>query len=280
MNSERPPRRDNPLGEYLRARRARLSPEQAGVTISGHRRVPGLRREEVAQLAGVSTDYYTRLEQGRERNPSAQLLHAVARALHLDVDAAEHLTNLAAPPAPRLPLRPAPDRAVPALVQLMSALTTPALVTGRTLDVLALNRQATALYSEFGRVDNLVRMTFLDPAARSFHADWQAAARSAVAALRSAAGQDPHDPRLVSLVGELSLQSHEFRVLWARHDVHGKSAGTKRLHHPLAGNLELAYETLTLNSSPDQQLVVYQATPGSPSAVRLALLPVPTPSNG
>ncbi|MFD0527001.1 hypothetical protein ACFQ1I_06585 [Kitasatospora arboriphila] len=131
----------------------------------------------------------------------------------------------------------------------MDALPTPAVVTGRTLDVLALNPQAAALYAGFARVDNLVRMTFLDPAARSFHRDREAAARAAVAALRSAAARGGRDPRLVALVGELSLQSHEFRVLWARHEVHGKSAGAK-LHHPRVGGLELAYETLTPNSAP------------------------------
>ncbi|MEV7180313.1 helix-turn-helix transcriptional regulator [Kitasatospora sp. NPDC093679] len=274
MHTDLSPRRDNALGEYLRARRAQLAPDRAGVSAVGHRRVPGLRREEVARLAGVSTDYYTRLEQGRERNPSPQLLQAVARALGLDGDAVEHLAGLAAPPAPQR--RRAREGAVPALRQLVAALPTPALVVGRTLDVLALNPHAAALYRGFAQVDNLVRMTFLDKAARSFHQDWEAAARAAVSSLRSAAGRDRHDLRLAVLVGELSLHSHDFRVLWARHDVHSKSAGTKSLHHPEAGDLELAYETLTLNSDPDQRLVVYQAVPGSPSAERLALLQAPT----
>nr|WP_095871172.1 helix-turn-helix transcriptional regulator [Streptomyces sp. TLI_235] len=270
MPIERPPRRDSPLGDYLRARRAQLPPDEAGVSVIGHRRVPGLRREEVALLAGVSTDYYTRLEQGRERNPSRQLLDAVARALRLDEDAAAHLANLAAPPAPRR--RRGPERVAPALRLLLDGLPAPAVVTGRALDVLALNPLAAALYTEFARVDNLVRMTFLDPAARSFHRDWDAAARAAVAALRSAAGRDRDDPRLVALVGELALQSHDFRVLWARHDVQGKAAGAKLLHHPQVGDLELHYETLTVNSAPEQQLVVYQAAPGTPSAERLVLL--------
>ncbi|MGW4895611.1 helix-turn-helix domain-containing protein [Kitasatospora sp. NPDC004240] len=273
MNSERSSRRDNPLGEYLRARRAQLTPERAGVAVCGRRRVPGLRREEVARLAGVSTDYYTRLEQGRERSPSRQLLLSVARVLRLDEDGTDHLANLAAPPVRRP--RHSPERVAPALRQLMEALPAPALVTGRSLDVLALNARAAALYAGFARVDNLVRMTFLDPAARRFHRDWEEAARAAVAALRSAAGRDRHEARLVALVGELSLHSDEFRVLWARHDVRGKSAGAKLLRHPEAGELELAYETLTLNSAPEQQLVVYQAAPGSPSAERLALLRAP-----
>ncbi|MEW1913930.1 helix-turn-helix transcriptional regulator [Kitasatospora sp. NPDC085895] len=275
MHTDLSPRRDNALGEYLRARRAQLAPERVGVSTLGHRRVPGLRREEVARLAGVSTDYYTRLEQGRERNPSPQLLHAVARALSLDEDGAEHLARLTVPPAPRR--RSVSAQAAPALQQIMDALSTPALVVDRTLDVLALNPHAAALYSGFARVDNLVRMTFLDPAARAFHRDREVAARAAVASLRSAAGRDRHAPRLVALVGELSALSHDFRVLWARHDVHGKTGGTKSLHHPEAGDLELAYETLTLNSAPDQQLVVYQAAPGRPSAERLALLQAPPP---
>ncbi|WP_030270991.1 helix-turn-helix domain-containing protein, partial [Streptomyces sp. NRRL B-24484] len=275
MRTDLSPRRDNALGEYLRARRAQLAPDRAGVSWVGHRRVPGLRREEVARLAGVSTDYYTRLEQGRERNPSPQLLHAVARALDLDGDAAEYLAGLAAPPPSRR--RGACGAVAPVLRHLMEALSTPALVVGRTLDVLALNPSAAALYGGFARVDNLVRMTFLDPVSPTFHRDWEAAARAAVASLRAAAGHDRHDPPLVALVRELSLHSHDFRGLWARHDVHSKTGGTKSLHHPQVGDLELAYETLTLNSAPDQQLVVYQAAPASPSAGRLARLHAPNP---
>ncbi|WP_354644394.1 helix-turn-helix domain-containing protein [Kitasatospora camelliae] len=263
--------RDNPVGEYLRARREQVTPDRVGLPRVGHRRVSGLRREEVALLAGVSTDYYTRLEQGRERNPSAQLLNAVARALHLDEEAAAHLAQLAAPAAARRPRRGA-ERVSPAVRQLMGSLPVPALVAGHALDVLALNPLAAALYSGFARVDNLVRMTFLDPAARSFHRDWERAAREAVAALRTAAGRDREDRRLTELVGELSLKSQEFRVLWARHEVHGKAAGAKHLHHPRVGDLDLAYETLTVNSAPGQHLIVYQAPPTGPSADALLLL--------
>ncbi|GAA2824717.1 helix-turn-helix transcriptional regulator [Kitasatospora aburaviensis] len=263
--------RGNPLGEYLRARREQLPPELAGITAAGHRRVSGLRREEVALLAGVSTDYYTRLEQGRERNPSRQLLHAVARALQLDEDAVAHLVHLTAPPGPRRRRR-GPEQVSPALRQLLGALATPGLVLGRSLDVLALNPLAHALYASFARTDNLLRMTFLDPAARSFHRDWDEAARASVAALRSAAGRDREDRGLIELVGELALRSAEFRVLWARHEVHGKSGGAKRFRHPQIGDLDLTFETFTVNSSPEQQLVVYQAAPGTASAEGLALL--------
>ncbi|AUY48275.1 helix-turn-helix transcriptional regulator [Streptomyces sp. CB01881] len=262
--------RGNPLGEYLRARREQLPPELAGITAAGYRRVSGLRREEVALLAGVSTDYYTRLEQGRERNPSRQMLNAVARALQLDEEAVTHLLHLTASPGPRR--RRGPERVSPALLQLLGALTTPGLVLGRSLDVLALNPSAGALYAAFARTDNLLRMTFLDPAARSFHRDWDEAARASVAALRSAAGRDREDRGLTELVGELSLKSHEFRVLWARHEVHGKSGGSKRFRHPQVGDLDLRYETFTVNSAPEQQLVVYQAAADPASAEGLALL--------
>ncbi|MFJ8431333.1 helix-turn-helix domain-containing protein [Kitasatospora sp. NPDC094019] len=271
--------RDNPLGEYLRARREQLTPDRVGIPRVGHRRVPGLRREEVAVLAGVSTDYYTRLEQGRERGPSPQLLNAVARALRLDEHAAAHLLRLAAPRPAHRPARRASELPSPALRQLLDSLDTPALVVGTALDVLALNRLAATLYTAFAPVDNLVRMTFLDPAARSFHRDWDRAAHDAVAALRAAAGRDREDRRLIELVGELSLKSQEFGRLWARHDVHGKTGGGKPVHHPRIGDLDLRYETLTVNSAPGQQLVVYQAAPGSPSAEGLLLLRALTPDS-
>ncbi|MFB7379429.1 helix-turn-helix domain-containing protein [Kitasatospora purpeofusca] len=270
-------RHDNLLGEYLRARREHLAPDLVGIPRVGHRRVPGLRREEVAVLAGVSTDYYTRLEQGRERSPSPQLLNAVARALRLDEHAAAHLLRLAAPRLAPRPRRRAPERPSPALQQLLDSLDTPAVVVGPAFDVLALNGLAATLYTAFDPVDNLVRMTFLDPAARTFHRDWDRAAHDAVAALRAAAGRDPEDRRLIEVVGELSLRSPEFGRLWARHEVHGKTGGSKLLHHPRIGDLDLHYETLTVNSAPGQQLVVYQARPGSPSAEGLLLLRALTP---
>ncbi|CAL9333209.1 helix-turn-helix domain-containing protein [Streptomyces sp. enrichment culture] len=264
----------NALGGFLRARRARLRPDDLGIPFSGRRRVPGLRREEVAALAGVSTDYYTRLEQGRERHPSPQTLDAVARALRLDDAAVAHLHRVAGPPARRT--RRAAQRAErvsPHLRRLLDGWNdTPAFVLGAALDFLARNRLANALFSGFTHSDNLLRMTFLDPAARGFHRDWDRAAESAVAALRQAAGVDPDHPGLGSLVGELSVKSAGFRTLWALHDVRGKTHEAKLLHHAEVGDLELHYESFTVNSAPTQQLVVYQAEPGSPSADALTLL--------
>ncbi|MFJ1705850.1 helix-turn-helix domain-containing protein [Kitasatospora sp. NPDC088346] len=272
MDTDQAPRRANPIGEYLRARRELITPEQAGLLPGARRRVPGLRREEVALLAGVSADYYMRLEQGRERNPSQQIVDALARALQLDEDGVRHLSRIARPTAGRSH-RHRPERLPPALHRLLDTWAdTPALVLGRTLDVLALNPLAGALYGGFTRVDNLVRMTFLDPAAHSFHRDWPRAARASVAALRHAAGRDQDHPGLAALVGELSLASPEFATLWADHDVRRKTAESKLFHHPQVGDLDLDYETFRVNSAPGLQLVVYQAEPGSPSADGLALL--------
>ncbi|NEW72928.1 helix-turn-helix domain-containing protein [Streptomyces rhizosphaericus] len=273
MDSDKHPAAENVLGGFLRARRARLRPEDTGLTTSGRRRVPGLRREEVAALAGVSTDYYTRLEQGRERHPSQQVLEAVAKALRLDQEAMAHLHRIALPTARRMRRSTRAERVRPHLRRLIDAWSdTPAFVLGHALDVLARNRLATALHSGFGRPDNLLRMTFLDPAAHDFYRDWNQAATSSVAALRRAAGMDPDDPRLIELVGELSMRSHDFRTLWARHDVRGKAHGAKLFHHAEVGDLDLHHEAFSVNSAPGQQLIVYQAEPGSPSADALALL--------
>ncbi|MER8187760.1 helix-turn-helix transcriptional regulator [Kitasatospora sp. NPDC094015] len=272
MDTGRTPHRDNPIGEYLRARREQVRPQPGAFAGTGYRRVPGLRREEVAVLAGVSTDYYTRLEQGRERNPSRQILDALGRALELDEEAAAHLLRIAGPDGSR-PRRPRGEQVTPALRQLLDAMPgAPALILGHALDVLALNPLAAALYEGFERVDNLVRMVFLDPAAATFHRDRDQAARAAVAALRDAAGRHAGSPRLAELVGELSIRSAEFRALWARHEVHGKSRAGKRFQHPRIGELDLNYETFTVNSAPGRQLVVYQAEPGTPSADGLTLL--------
>ncbi|WP_405594269.1 helix-turn-helix transcriptional regulator [Streptomyces sp. NBC_01092] len=275
---------ENALGDFLRARRSQLRPEDTGLPASGRRRVPGLRREEVATLAGVSTDYYTRLEQGRERRPSQQILEAVARALHLDDEAVAHLFCVATPSTRRTRRAPRRERVSPHLRRLLQTWSdTPAFVLGHALDVLAHNRLAGALYADFAHCDNLLRMTFLDPAAHGFHRDWDRAAASCVAALRQSAGIDPDDPRLREIVGELSLKSADFRVLWARHDVRGKTREAKLFHHAQVGDLELHYEAFTVNSAPTQQLVVYQAQPTSTSADALALLgslsagPVPAP---
>jgi transcriptional regulator with XRE-family HTH domain len=273
MNTDKDPAADNALGGFLRARRARLRPEDAGLPTTGRRRVPGLRREEVATLAGVSTDYYMRLEQGRERHPSRQVLESVAKALRLDGDAVAHLYRVATPTARRTRRAHRIERVSPNLRRLLDTWgATPAFVLGGAQDILARNQLAAALFADFTSCDNLLRMTLLDPAARHFHRDWERAAESCVAALRRAAGIDPDDPRLIEIVGELSVKSTEFRALWARHDVRGKTREAKLFHHAEVGDLELHYEAFTVNSAPGQQVVVYQAEPGSPSADALALL--------
>lgn len=273
MDTEKAGVVDDGLGGFLRARRARLRPGDVGIPASGRRRVPGLRREEVAALAGVSTDYYTRLEQGRERHPSRQILEAVGRALRLDGDAMAHLHRVAGPASRRTRRVPRTERVAPHLRRLLDTWRdTPAFVMSPVLDILARNRLASALYADFAHRDNLLRMTFLDPVARRFHRDWDRAAESAVATVRRAAGVDPEDPRLSQVVGELSLKSADFSTLWARHDVRAKTREAKLFHHAQVGDLELRVESFTVNSAPTQQLVVYQAEPGTPSADALSLL--------
>ncbi|MCO6010459.1 helix-turn-helix transcriptional regulator [Actinoallomurus purpureus] len=273
MDTDKGPSAENALGGFLRARRAQLRPEDTGFPTSGRRRVPGLRREEVATLAGVSADYYMRLEQGRERHPSQQILEAVARALRLDDEAMAHLYRVATPTTRRTRRAPRVERVAPHLRRLIDTWSgTPAFVLGHALDILDRNRLAGALYAGFTHADNLLRMTFLDPAAPHFYRDWDRAAESSVATLRRAAGIDPDDPRLRELVGELSMKSADFRVLWARHDVRGKTRDAKLFHHAQVGDLELHYEAFTVNSAPSQQLIIYLAEPGSTSAEALALL--------
>ncbi|MGP3928875.1 helix-turn-helix domain-containing protein [Nonomuraea sp. KM88] len=265
--------RDNLLGQFLRARRELLQPEDLGLPPGTRRRVAGLRRDEVAQLAGVSTDYYVRLEQGRERHPSAQVVFALARALALEEDAAAHLLRLAGASTGRR--RPAPGReqVSPYLLRMMRAWPhTPAVVLGPRLTVLAGNALGKALFAGHAHSDDLVRLVFLDEDARDFYPDWDRVAVNTVAGLRATAGTDPDDPRLIEVVGELSLRSEAFRTLWARHDIRQKTHETKRFRHPLVGELTLHYESLTVNGAPGQQLVVYQADPGSPSEEALALL--------
>ncbi|MGW2449233.1 helix-turn-helix transcriptional regulator [Streptomyces sp. NPDC001675] len=273
MDRNKHPAAENALGGFIRARRAQLRPEDVGLPASGRRRVPGLRREEVATLAGVSTDYYMRLEQGRERHPSQQVLEAVAKALRLEDEAVAHLFRVATPTARRTRRAYRVERVSPHLRRLLDTWShTPAFVLGHSLDILARNRLAAALYAGFNTCDNLVRMTLLDSAAHDFYRDWDRAAESCVAALRRAAGFDPDDPRLIELVGELSMKSAEFRALWARHDVRGKTREAKLFHHVEVGDMELHYQAFTVNSAPGQQVIIYQAEPGSPSADALALL--------
>ena len=265
---------DNALGEYLRARREQIGPEDVGLASSGRRRVPGLRREELALLSGISADYYLRLEQGRDRNPSAQVLDALARALHLNEDATAHLHRLAHPersrrrPAPRRPER-APD----GIRQLIDTWPhTPAYVHGRLMDILAANPLARALTPFLTPGTNLVRSLFLTPASTAAHGGWDVNAEGMVAALRALVGPDVDDPALNELVGELSVRSEHFRKLWSRHEVRPKRSGTFTFEHPQVGPLELRHEKLLITDTDRQTLVVYHATAGTPTAERLALL--------
>jgi transcriptional regulator with XRE-family HTH domain len=264
---------DNRIGQFLRARRELVQPEDVGIESYGRRRVPGLRREELAMLAGVSVDYYVRLEQGRERHPSEQVLEALARALQLDDTAARHLQELARPPARRRRPSARPQRVRPGVERLMNGWAhTPAIVLGRCLDVLAANSLADALHGHQVRGSNVMRSIFLDPGAHDFYADWEDVARDTVATLRALAGADLDDPRLTELVGELSLKSEKFRRLWARHDVREKTSGTKRFVHPIVGELSLGYESFAIGGAPGQILIVYHAEPGSRDEQALALL--------
>jgi transcriptional regulator with XRE-family HTH domain len=234
--------------------------------------VPGLRREEVAVLAGLSVDYYTRLEQGRERRPSEQVLDALAHAFDLDADARAHLYRLAGRTAPSDPAEGS-QKVGSELSTLMEAwLATPAYVINRTMDILAENELAQALHSGFAEADNLARMTFLDPAGRDFYVDWERAAHSAAAHLRLAEGHDPRQPRLLELLDELITGSSTFRDLWERHNVRGKTRESKQFRHPDVGLLTLDYETFDVLSSPGLQLIVYHAPTDSPSADALNLL--------
>jgi transcriptional regulator with XRE-family HTH domain len=265
------------LREFLRSRRARISPEQAGLPAQlGTRRVPGLRREEVAQLAGVSVDYYVRLERGRNINVSETVLDAIARALHLDEVERGHLFAVAKPSRSRQRAM-SPQRVRPGLHRMLDSLTdNPALVLGRRMDVLASNHLARALYTDFealpARDRNMARFTFLDETARTLYVDWPAAARSEVAYLHLYAGRYPHDPQLAELVGELSLQDKDFRRWWAEHDVYQHSHGTKDYHHAVVGEMTLGYEALTPTDDPEQTLGLHTAEPGSPSEQALRLL--------
>jgi len=267
----------NVIGEYLRARRELVQPEEVGLPNLGRRRTPGLRREEVAMLAGVSADYYIRLEQGRDQHPSAQVLDALARVLQLDEDAAAHLHGLAQPPAQRRRRGSRPERPPAAIVELMMSWpATPAYVFGRYLDVLAANPMATALAPWFTPGENLVRGAFLDPRRRELRPDWERSLGGTVAALRANVGPDIDDPRLTELVGELSLRSEEFRQLWARHDARPKGTGTTTLHHPQVGRLELSYTKFPIPDTDRQTLSIYHAAPGSASERALAVLATTT----
>ncbi|MBD3779725.1 MAG: helix-turn-helix domain-containing protein [Micrococcales bacterium] len=257
------------LGAYLRARRALVTPEQAGIPGGANRRVAGLRREEVALLAGISADYYLRLEQGRDRNPSAQVLDALARVLRLDDVEAAYLRDLAAPRPRSRPRRRQPERVPERLHHLLAALDVPAFVEGRAFDVLAANPLAAAFSPRLRPGENRLRSLLLDPEERAFHADWDAAVAGFLGAFRQSVGDDADDPRVVELVGELSLSSARFRSLWARQDVRPLTGGTTVVHHPVVGELTLHRDKLPVEGV---VLVVYYADAGSPSAERLRLL--------
>lgn len=266
------------MGDFLRSRRARIQPEEVGLAAHGRRRVQGLRREEVAQLAGVSVDYYVRLEQGRGGSASDAVLDAVARVLQLDEVEAAHLRSLARPPKPSAGAGPSRGRrAVREGTRLLLDMMTgvPAFVLGRRMDVLAWNALGDAVNgfsTRPGGAPNAARQTFLDPAAREFYVQWDAVAAETVAYLRRDAGLHPGDGVLAALIGELSLRSEDFGRLWADHQVREKTHGVKLIRHPLVGELDFGYETLAVNGSPDQLLVTYTTPPGSPTAQKLALL--------
>lgn len=269
--------------EFLMSRRARVTPDAAGLTAGANRRVPGLRRSEVAALAGVSVEYYAKLERGALGGASASVLEAVSRALQLDDVERAHLHDLARA-ADGIPTSGRPRRRTskpgaqrPSLEWALAAMTDAiAFVRDPRQNILAVNELGRVFYSPIigdgGRTPNLARFQFLDPASRDFYPDWDLFAGMCVAIMRAEAGRDPHDKELQDLVGELSTRSDVFRRLWAAHDVRSHGAGTKRFHHPEVGEITLAYEELAITAEPGNVLMMYTAEPGSPSAERMRLL--------
>ncbi|MFE3850355.1 helix-turn-helix transcriptional regulator [Streptomyces griseorubiginosus] len=268
------------IGAFLRTRRERITPEQAGLPPSlTRRRVPGLRREEVALLAGVSPDCYQRLEQGRTPQVSDQVLDAVAQALSLSDVETEHLRNLARPRRTGTEARTTQraSGAVPdePLVRLLEAMgDAPAMLLGAYLDILAANAAADAVFDVSGMPQprNAARLLFLHPEARSRYANWEAMAAETVAQLRLLTGRRPDDAELAALVGELAIRSEPFRRLWATGDVREKRLGVTRIVHPVVGTLEFDYHMLTVPARPDRSLITYLPQPGSPTAEALKML--------
>lgn len=274
------------LREFLITRRARITPQQAGLPTYGeHRRVPGLRREEVALLAGVSVGYLTRLERGNAAGVSDSVLEALVRVLRLDDAERAHLYALTRgmTAAARTRRRPPRPGVRPGVQQLLDAMTdVPAFVQNGRLDVPAANPLARALYAHLfdgtgpggraGRAPNHARYAFLDPRATDFYADWNRAAADVVSQLRAEVGRSPEDRQLTELIGELTTRSQKFATLWASHDVRWHTTGIKRYHHPVVGDLTLAYEGMALTGDPGQTLITFTAEPGSPSQQALTFL--------
>ncbi len=270
------------IGEFLRTRRARIQPDEAGLpTYGDRRRVPGLRREEVALLAGVSVEYYTRIERGRVGSVSGDVIDGIARALQLDDAEHSHLVDLLLQNDSSRPTRrrPAQQRVRPEVQRILDAMTeAPAVVRNGRLDLLATNQLGHALYApvfeDLGpdETPNLARFQFLSARSEAFYPEWDAAAHDCVALLRAEAGRDPYDRALTELIGELSTRSEEFRVRWARHNVSEHRTGRKHAHHPVVGDLELSYEALDLPADPGQTILVYTAEPDTASAEALRIL--------
>ncbi|WP_104138718.1 helix-turn-helix transcriptional regulator [Arthrobacter sp. ZGTC131] len=273
------------LGEFLRIRRAALRPEDVGLLNYGTRRVPGLRREELAMLAGVSNTYYTRLEQGLSNNASEAVIEAIARALNLSTDERAHLLRLARPVKAKRRTRTTPDKVRPGTLRLITSLAaTPAVVLGRRSEVLAWNQIGHRLVA--GHLDfdapgtpsarpNMTRMLFLDHHTRELYSEWKEEATRAVASLRLVAGRTTDDPEMASLVGELTMKSEEFAALWGKHPVANCMSGLKRIHHPEVGPLELQFEVLSLPDDSGQRVLMYTADPGTPAFESLQLLQAP-----
>ncbi|WP_347109531.1 helix-turn-helix transcriptional regulator [Paenarthrobacter sp. S56] len=270
------------LGEFLRLRRGALQPEDVGLINYGIRRVPGLRREELAMLAGVSNTYYTRLEQGLSNNASEAVIDAIARALNLNTDERAHLFNLARPATTKRRTLTKPDKVRPGTLRLIQSMaTTPAVVLGRRSEVLAWNRIGHRLVA--GHLDfsapgkpstrpNMTRMLFLDHHTRELYKRWEEEATRAVSSLRLVAGRATDDPEFASLVGELTLNSQEFAKLWARHPVENCMSGLKYMHHPDVGDMELYFEVLAAPDESGHRILMYTADPCSPAAEALQLL--------
>lgn len=265
------------LGGFLQARRGRVQPDEVGIRVYGRRRVSGLRREELASLAGVSVDYYVRLEQGRAVNPSEEVLDAIAQVLALDETERVHLHRLGRPSRRRQRAGQPTEVVRGGIANLLAGLDhVPAYVLGRSLDVIGWTSVGSALLGDFAsraRAErNLVRIVFLDPATRALLPEWDEAAAETVGLLRLASGRSPGDPALAALIDELTLNHETFRRMWADHDVASMTSGTRRFRHPLVGDLTLSFEALAVPDDASQMLVFYSAPPGTPSERALKLL--------